>query len=255
LQKSFSEYKRKLESSCAEMGIAGIHFRDELQRLPAQLPSLFAQVASCICSEDIEDALVYHAALQSYLRDCEGPADPAEGKPGKKKTAEHQDVALFAFFKSIRELQEASEEAEAPPVALDFEVEAADIEWDISMSTGDADLAIDWGIETMASDEVTSDDSGIQVEAAEIDWDISTEPADVSTSSFSIGGDAVVVDVNETVRATTRVGLLSDNEFRSHVLNDLLELKMFLRQRRVEVADQTTTTVAFANQFHGSSCT
>ncbi|KAJ0408720.1 hypothetical protein P43SY_001944 [Pythium insidiosum] len=264
LHKSIAEYKRKLEASCAAMGIAGVHFRDELRQLPTQLPTLFAEAAAVVCSSEIQAAVEYHSALQQYLARCDVQSltSVSEGssqsrKKDKAKTSATTlpvDTTPFAFFSAIAELRLASDTAVDAPVVVDLEAEAVEIDWDISVedssnSMGNAEPAeIDWGIETLST-EPSSD------EPVEIDWDISTdlvepaaiEPVDLGAAAVDAGAgaDDAVVDT------TSRVGLLMENSFRARLLNDLLELKVFLRQRREELRD--STSVAFANQFHGSS--
>lgn len=277
LTRSIAEYKRKLETSCADMGIEGNNFRDELIRLPLELPSIFDGVAKAICSDEIASAIEYHQALQSYLHDCEIPVAEStrssssrketskKDKKNKKKSKKQLDVleepemttsesfelivAPHKFFDAIEELRNASDQLVDTSATLDFEAEAAEISWDISLDENDAADAdeIDWGIETVASAEpvTTGDDT-----PAEIDWDITT--ADMVEDPASEENASKPMDVEEpTAEQITRVGLLDDSEFRTRVLNDLLELRAFLRQRLVELCG--SDSVAFANQFQGSS--
>ncbi|ETO65091.1 hypothetical protein, variant 1 [Phytophthora nicotianae P1976] len=279
LTRSIAEYKRKLETSCADMGILGENFREELRRLPLELPSIFDGVAKAICSDEIANAIEYHQALQVYLHDCEIPvvasvmestssSSSKKGKKGRKKSKKQAEVteepemstdepfelvvAPHKFFAAIEELRNASDEL--VDTTLDFEAEAAEISWDISLDdSGTADAGeIDWGIETVASAETTAaaDDAPV-----EIDWDITTsdvvEPVSEASASEAAGVVEPVLDVPATTGKPTRVGLLDDNEFRTRVLNDLLELRAFLRQRLVELSG--SDSVAFANQFQGSS--
>uniref|UniRef100_H3HB95 Uncharacterized protein n=1 Tax=Phytophthora ramorum TaxID=164328 RepID=H3HB95_PHYRM len=248
------------------MGISGGNFREELRRLPLELPSIFDGVAKAICCDEIVSAIKYHEALQTYLHDCEIPVlapaetpsstssskkDKKNKKKGKKLAAlEDQPeittgepfelvIAPPKFFNAIDELRNASDDITEQVATLDFEAEAAEISWDISLDdSGTAEVGeIDWGIETVASTEPTAANDA----PVEIDWDIT--PSEV------------VEPVNEEtatdVSAATRVGLLDDNAFRTRVLNDLLELRAFLRQRLVELS--SNDSVAFANQFQGSS--
>ncbi|KAI9999267.1 hypothetical protein PInf_004087 [Phytophthora infestans] len=230
LTRSIAEYKRKLETSCADMGIAGENFREELRRLPMELPSLFDGVAKAICSDEIATAIEYHQALQAYLHDCEIPVVVTESissSSSKKKKKSKKQV----------------EAAEEPEVTTDepFELVLAPHKFFAAIENcrhrevGE----IDWGIETVASTEpaVTVDDAPV-----EIDWDITTSDAVEPVNEVS---------APEAADVATRVGLLDDNEFRTRVLNDLLELRAFLRQRLVELSG--SDSVAFANQFQGSS--
>lgn len=192
------------------------------------------------------------------------------GKKSKKKSKKQADVveereitmdepfeivvAPHNFFDAIKELRNASDEVVGMGATLDFEAGAAEISWDISLDdSGTADAGeIDWGIETVASTEPAA---SVNDTPAGIDWDITT--SDVVEPVSEVNG-AEAVDVAETVpdmpatdEKGTRVGLLDDNEFRTRVLNDLLELRAFLRQRLVELSG--SDSVAFANQFQGSS--
>ncbi|GMF18464.1 unnamed protein product [Phytophthora lilii] len=259
------------------------NFREELRRLPLELPSIFDGVAKAICCESIVDAIEYHQAVQTYLHECEVPVGvPApeptssssskKDKRGKKKSKKQAEVAEdtvittdepfelvvapHAFFDAIGELRSASDEVVEVSAALNFEADAADISWDISLDeSGTADAGeIDWGIETVASTEpvaATANDAPV-----EIDWDKASsdvvEPVS-ETSTAEAAGDIVqpAVGASTVVDQVTRVWLLDNNEFRTRVLNDLLELRAFLRQRLVELS--SSDSIAFANQFQGSS--
>ncbi|KAG6582761.1 CDK5 activator-binding protein [Phytophthora cinnamomi] len=282
LTRSIAEYKRKLETSCADMGIAGENFREELRRLPRELPSIFDGVAKAICCDEIADAIEYHQALQTYLHDCEVPVvasvveatssssskkEKKNKKKGKKQPEVTEDpeittdepfelvVAPHKFFAAIEELRHASDELVETGAMLDFEAEAAEISWDISLDdSGTADAGeIDWGIETVASADPAADTS-VGDAPVEIDWDITAsdvaEPVGQADAIEAAGAEAMV-DVPATSQQVTRVGLLDDSEFRTRVLNDLLELRGFLRQRLIELS--ASDSVAFANQFQGSS--
>lgn len=245
------------------------------------LPGIFQEVGESICDDEIVRAIEYHEALQTYLHSCEPPvidtpadATTATGKDkAKKKTkaAKAQSesprdaeeafelvTAPYRFFTALKELQEAEDKLDASsPVSLDFEAEAAEISWDISLDeAGPADAAgdagaIDWGIETVPTQDDGNAADGNQA-PVEIDWDITTSEV-TAVEAEGVQEDAsLVVDVPVTeAKPATRVGLLSDSDFRTRVLNDLMELRAFLRQRQVELADGDN--VAFANQFQGSS--
>lgn len=264
----------------------GENFREELRRLPLELPSIFDGVAKAICCDEVANAIEYHQALQNYLHDCEVPVvipvadsigsssskkDKKNKKKGKKQTEVTEDpeiatdepfelvVTPHKFFDAIEELCNASDELAETGATLDFEADAAEISWDISLDdSGAADTGeIDWGIETVASTDPVVDTSVDDV-PIEIDWDITTsdvvEPAS-ETNATEMAGAETTLDVPATTcsKQVTRVGLLGDNEFRTRVLNDLLELRAFLRQRLVELSGNDS--VAFANQFQGSSRT
>ncbi|GAB9468500.1 Cdk5rap3 protein [Globisporangium polare] len=285
LTKSIAEYKRKLELSCSTIGIQGVNFREELQRLPFELPTIFDQVGKTICSEEIFAALAYHRALQDYLQNCEPPAVSVSAAASKKdKKAKNakaspadsskQDAlndafetvsAPFEFFSALNELRVAKDQAEDATMTLDFEAEAAEISWDFSIdgSGSSEEATIDWGIESASDDVVatSSGDDAVDLDAPmEIDWDITSSGVVESVDASFDGAAAAMVDGIQTLDAgvdlavsmeTTRVGLLSENEFRTRIQNDLLELRTFLRQRKEEL--KGNDNVAFANQFQGSS--
>lgn len=246
-----------------------------------ELPGIFQAVGESVCAGEVLRAIEYHEALQTYLHSCEPPvmetvADEgtasSKGKPKKKKTKSDEALsesprateeafelvsAPYKFFTALKELREAEDKLVEPsPVSLDFEAEATEISWDITLDdAGTADAAtdagaIDWGIETVAEQEggvsAGSDDTPV-----EIDWDITTSEV---TAVEGENTQEITLDVPESeveAKPATRVGLLSDADFRTRLLNDLMELRAFLRQRQVELADGDN--VAFANQFQGSS--
>ncbi|KAF1316527.1 Cdk5rap3 protein, partial [Globisporangium splendens] len=283
LTKSIAEYKRKLELACSSIGIQGVNFREELHRLPYELPSIFEDAGKTICGEDIVAAIAYHRALQDYLQNCELPAvsvattsTQSSSKKDKKKSAkstqsvkeEATDESFetvhvpFEFFSAIEELRAAKDEVVDNAVNLDFEAEAAEINWDFSIDgsgSGEDVTTIDWGIETISDDTATSNNDGaVDLDTpVEIDWDISSAEVGESIVEPVSIGDAVVASTPSTTHEITisgeptRVGLLSENEFRTRILNNLLELRTFLRQRQQEL--KGADNVAFANQFQGSS--
>lgn len=229
----------------------GENIREELQRLPRELPTLFAEVARVVCSEELVEALAYHQALQTYLHKCDVPAfsTPSTSKKDKKKDQAEEAITStepHLFFSAIEQLRAASDEEEA--TSFDFEAEAAEISWDISVDeSGSGETAtIDWGIETLSTEPVDAADET----PIEIDWDITsaTDAVNLSCEAFDMTAGITM----EPAAPSTRVGLMNDSDFRAGVLNDLLELRAFLQQRAVELA-ATSQNVAFANQFHGSS--
>ncbi|KAI9914039.1 hypothetical protein PsorP6_005082 [Peronosclerospora sorghi] len=273
LTKHIAEYERKLKASCAAMGIAGQNFRQELRQSPLALPSLFDEVARAICCDEMAGAIAYHEALQTYLRNCDIPAvTPSTEsislekvkKTKQSSTKQTQEMkkqemttdkapqlssAPHKFLDALHELREASDKVTEVKTAFDFEAEAAEMSWDISLNdSGVADIGeIDWNIEMVASVEPAALDDDTPVE---IDWDI-MEPV-------RLLNDAQAVDLNESEpktpvvsEAITRVELLENSDFRARALNDLLELQAFLRQRLVELGE--SDSVAFANQFQSSS--
>lgn len=169
-------------------------------------------------------------------------------------------AAPFEFFSAIEELRVAKDEVETAVALLDFEAEAAEINWDLSIEeSGAGDAAtIDWGIESVSDDSVIAavgGENAIDLDTpVEIDWDITTSDV-VESADVSFGVDGVTLDATSAATTgsneATRVGLLTDNDFRTRVQNDLLELRMFLRQRKEELLG--SNNVAFANQFQGTS--
>ncbi|CAI5717905.1 unnamed protein product [Peronospora destructor] len=281
LTRNIAEYKRKLEVSCADMGIVGKNFRDELRRLPLELPNMFDKVVESICCNEIASAIEYHQALQTYLHDCEVPViapmtesstlsssqkDKKSKKKGKKLIEVVEEsgattdelfelvVVPHNFFDALKELCCASDELIDVNATFRFEAEAEDISWDISLgesSTADGN-GFDWSIETVASAEpaATAEDTPV-----EIDWNITTSDVVKPVSEMNgTGGTDVVETVPDTpasVEKITRARLLGQSEFRTRAVNDLLELRAFLRQRLLELSG--SDSVAFANQFQGSS--
>lgn len=229
----------------------GDNIREELLRLPRELPTLFAEVARVVCSEELVEALAYHQTLQTYLHKCDVPVSSttSTSKKDKKKKDQAEEASTttepHVFFSAIEQLRAASDEEVT--TSIDFEAEAAEISWDISVDeTSSGEVAtIDWGIETLSTEPAGADETPI-----EIDWDITsaTDAVDLSSEAFDMNAGITM----EPVAPSTRVGLMNESDFRARVLNDMLELRAFLQQRAVELA-ATSQNVAFANQFHGSS--
>lgn len=267
--------------------VQGVNFREELQRLPFELPTIFDQVGKTICSEEIFAALAYHRALQEYLQNCEPPAVSVSAAASFKKDKKAKNAkalpadsskqnalddafetvsAPFEFFSALGELRAAKDQGEQAAANLDFEAEAAEINWDFSIdgSGSSEEATIDWGIESASNDVVVATgnvEGAVDLDVpVEIDWDITSSDVGESVDASFDGAAAVdgieTLDVGvdlATSMETTRVGLLSENEFRTRIQNDLLELRTFLRQRKEEL--KGNDNVAFANQFQGSSGT
>ncbi|CAH0520816.1 unnamed protein product [Peronospora belbahrii] len=281
LTRNITEFKRKLEVSCTDIGITGEDFGEELRRLPRELPNIFDKVAKTICCDEIVSAITYHQALQNYLHNCEMPAMTSVAecssssfskkgensrKKGKKLTkvvgiVEEREVTTdevaatpHNFFSALKELCSASDVVPEVHASFDYNAEAAEISWDISLGedrTADVN-EIDWGIEMVGSTEPIATSNNTPVE---IDWG-STSSYMVKPVSDLNGAEGIYVvepapKVPATAETITRVGLLDDYDFRTRALNDLLELQAFLRQRKIELSGNNS--VAFANQFQGFS--
>ncbi|TDH70376.1 hypothetical protein CCR75_000390 [Bremia lactucae] len=278
LTRSIAEYKRKLEVLSADMGILGHNFRDELRRLPLELPFMFDGVGKAICSEKIDAAMKYHQALQTYLHDCDTPAvasvsefsnATALSKDKMIKIRGNQHVEVFdiandwpseltgiphGFFGAIKELQIARDGLMEVAPPLNFEIEAVDINWDITCdgsATADVEK-IDWDIGPAAS---TNAAAAIDDVPVEIDWGITSsdveEPlGDVNTSEAADVIEAIS-EITITNERPSRGSLLSCSDFRTRILNDLLEMRAFFLQRLAEITGGDS--VAFANQYQGSS--
>jgi hypothetical protein len=296
LRKSISEYKRRLSDACSNMGIEGNNFREELERLPRELPSIFSNVSASICSETIQEAIAYHQALQTYLHSCDPPSAPSATTNNSKNTSSRKKKAgkkaatssaleesqveesidqkstsrpssVPTFFHAIAELRAAEDvhptQVEQDSVGVDLSSDDAEINWDISLEDTGAVVSmdeegvvssIDWGIETASVETATNVEE--DASPVEIDWDISTDnvgivdtTADISTPVIANAFSANPND-STSLDKSTRIGLLMDTEIRNRVLNDLLELRAFLRQRTQELLAEDN--VAFANHFQGT---
>ncbi|KDO34420.1 hypothetical protein SPRG_01555 [Saprolegnia parasitica CBS 223.65] len=132
----------------------------------------------------------------------------------------HLHAASAPALSSLDAFWAAPLVVEPTGVAPSAPSEVVEIQWDantIELSDG----GIDWG----------NDDAVV------IDWDISSvKTQDVPSRSSEL--------------ATTQVDQLLHGETRAKLTNDLLELRAFLLQRRMELQ---TPDVAFANQFQTSA--
>ncbi|KAH9095951.1 hypothetical protein Ae201684P_010159 [Aphanomyces euteiches] len=124
----------------------------------------------------------------------------------------------FEALDALRNSSFDSSPVEQVVNAINFE-EAVEIKWEdetTSPNPGD-DSGIDWGI----------------TESTDIEWDISTTNAPVHCAPSSSG-------------PSTKVELLLESQFRIRITNELIELRAFLAQRKLELKSDD---VAFANQF------
>lgn len=91
---------------------------------------------------------------------------------------------------------------------------------------GDNVVDIDWGLALGASA-----DGGATEQAAEINWDGDAAPAAAAAGGAGGDGDAATTEINDAAT------FLQDSSKRAALLDDLLELRAFLRQRAKDMAD------------------
>ena len=237
----------KLTNLCQELKIQGKAFRKELVNLVEELPMIFGNMAELLCNDAMKEGILYHTAVQEYLWNAEIPTSKSSSR-GKKTTKTTTSISDMITMTAIEALMQASSDVpeqtvhhveetagESGIVSWDVETPVADISWDITTESTT-------GITTeLVTDITTESTSGTAIE-----WDITTEQPHHEIA-WDITCESETIDSSKD--KSTRVGLLSDNDFRIRIKNELMELQAFFEQRLSELT--SSDAVIHANQFQG----
>lgn len=205
-----------------------------------ELPGLMEEVEKLMCAEEVGETLQYYQQVWRFLHSYERKEEEGkEGEEGDEKTTE-----FFPVLSKVRqgekllvvdgEGDEAGEEGQG----------VVEIDWGAEMSSASAEGAtiegggggIDWG---------EGGEGGPEEAAHEVECDF------MATNGSSTSPPPVTAAAMPKTGVDGQGGsILGDATLRAELLNELVELKAFLRQRRVEVGD--TDNVVFVGQYHGA---
>ena len=249
-----------------------IDFRGALLGRTRALPGLFEEVEALARADGVGEALAYYGDVRRFLRDdgqAEGEADDGS------------DAAAEAAFLVLRGVRAGERRVGRGEVVGEGEEGVLEIDWDAAMA-GDAAAAlggggggggvgaaaaaaaaagaveIDWGAPA-AGDAGAVDWGGEGAGGGgEIEWAIEVEEAgagseETGAAPAATAGAAAGASGSLASGGEGGASLLADPGLRGELLNDLLELQSFLRQRRAELAaDEREGGVAFVGQYQGA---
>ncbi|XP_019849688.1 PREDICTED: CDK5 regulatory subunit-associated protein 3-like [Amphimedon queenslandica] len=195
--------KIKFEEQCQEFGIEGKDVHSELtQVLSTQLPVLFTQVESLVVH--VQSALEYYQTFREST-----------------VSSESQVLSLLSFFiKNGNVTVYEWKNGIPPPLSTDPNVKT---EPESSPSDNNGELEIDWG-DLGGIGEGGEPSGDIDFGDGDIDYDISLEQVDLTGITIEDGGNSLgTVSQYPTV--------LEDFNTRNMLLDDLMELFEFTKQR------------------------
>lgn len=213
-----------------------------------ELPGMMDEVERLLCAEDVGEALVYYQQvwrfLHSYERKEEGREEGGRG--------EEEPMEFFPVLCKVRrgekllELEgEGKEEGEGQGVVeIDWGAEMSSVEEATTEGGGEG---IDWGEGNEGGPEEGRSSASVEPAANEIEWNVTS----TSSSSSSMNPPPPAMAAPPKTDVDGQGGsILAYFTFRAELLNELVELESFLRQRRLEVGD--TDNVVFVGQYHGA---
>ena len=257
-RKAIREGKARFQTACGEWGLSpgedvwedGAEVAEEgdakegkdwgrssVEVARRELPRLMEEVEKLLCAEGVGEAMEYYQQVWRFLHSYERKEE--EGKEGGE--AEEETMEFFSVLSKVRrgekllvvEGEAAGEEGQG----------LVEIDWGAEMSSASAEGVtvegggggIDWGV---------GGEGGPEEAVHEREWNVT------STSSGTSPPPPPAMAMPKTDVDGQGGSLLADATFRAELLNELVELEAFLRQRRLEVGD--TDNLVFVGQYHGA---
>jgi len=244
--------RAELAAYCEERGIKGSKptpqsILDDVNRdCRNSLPSLLSDVHSKIRNPVITRAIEFYREFSSFLGFTLPIEDTAQSDVPPGKLLEHLEVfnAYEGPVSSTAELSDIPVNVLGPSFAAQEEVEAGEIDWgDLDGDIDVEDGGIDWDI----GDEVAAaalhdfedetkvgDNSAEQTSASEISGNDDLVDLGIEMEIDFEMEDGIEVDDNAANDIVVEHSLVEQNS-REGVVNDLLELQSFLKQRAIEM--------------------
>ncbi|PFX23211.1 CDK5 regulatory subunit-associated protein 3-like [Stylophora pistillata] len=254
-------FKEKYQSVCKQMGIKGDDVKTELMSLLNELPELYKGIVSSI--SNLKNAILYYEAFVNFLvpRYNNEKESTEVTTPLIRYVQQHGNSTVYQW-----------RTGKIPSVIiLDKRSETTNKE---NEESGD----IDWGIETVTTTNTGADNidwgEGGEADAGGIDWGDSGETIDWGEagqdnqdSAIDWGDDAGTADHEltvdsggitleesgqdeEAIRGEDAETLMDTTQTRNLLIDELLELQGFLRQRLIEM--KSDSDVLSANQFQSA---
>ncbi|CAF0731185.1 unnamed protein product [Brachionus calyciflorus] len=228
LTKSINEVNHQIKQNCSELGIQGENISKELKELPKQLTNIFNDITrKCSSLDKIYKFYCDYVEYFFQRKDSEalcilgylikkGNTTVYEWRTGfEPKVVEKPEIAFYNFGDE----EEKSKEEETIDFG-DFSIDTNNIQLDTLETNGDG---IDWG-----DFEVTTENAENQLET--IDYDI-----DALKSEITVENTGVYVPSDGIAKDTDAFTILEWAETRSLLLNDLVKLATFLKQKLNEM--------------------
>lgn len=223
-------FKEKYQSVCRQMGIKGDDVKTELLSLLNELPELYEGIVSSIGS--LKNATHYYEAFVNFL---------VPSYNNEKESSEVTTPLVRHIQKHGNSTVYQWRTGKIPSVIIpDKRPETTNVE---NEESGD----IDWGIET-----VTTTETGQDNQDSAIDWgnDAGTADHEVTVDSGGITLEESGQDEGGVISGEDAETLMDTTQTRNLLIDELLELQGFLRQRLMEM--KSDSDVLSANQFQSA---
>ncbi|CAI0406712.1 unnamed protein product [Linum tenue] len=263
----------KYVEACQELGLQGNNVRFELLETAKSLPSTFSRVLEVINGENMSRAIDYYsdfvrdvhtekdkssAAVLSSLRDIR------DNPPSLNVSASHETSLSGNPQLNANILTDSGGEIDggaADNINWDISVDSTQIDWDIGTVE---ETSYDGGnglgpYEIVDASEILQDPSRNEdaesgqhpdMTVSEISWDVSVETPEVDVidddNPSNLGTGHQIYAADDSTNTLTRKedrSLLLETEYRNKILDDLNEVKAFLRQRVSELRTGETQSL------------
>lgn len=211
-----------------------------------ELPCRMEEVERLLCMEEVGKALLYYQQVWRFLHSYEPKEDGKEGEDAEATTEFFPVLCKVRRGEKLLVVKgEEEQEGEKGQGVME-------IDWDADAPSADEFVpeggggGIDWNKVGQGGPEVGS---SFETITHETELNVTSTSGSGSSSSWNLPPAATAAPTKTGLEGQGG-SLLADASLRAGLLNDVMELESFLRQRRLEVGD--TDNVVFVGQFQGS---
>lgn len=268
----------RYRQACQELGIKGNDVKAELKALGTSLPAVFMEVVEAVCNDKVGESMELYQAMITYAH----PGPKGEQRPNLPTLEDLRDhpPSLAKAEEQLCTVEERERSVDDNNKSIEIGVESGHdlIDWGLDSSGGqdgtdniewgdvggestgevvDVSGGIDWGIDTVIDDPTSADVNNLE---SEISWDIGQ---DVGVDEGLENGGEINWNIDLDESGADGVGHIKDNllhevpgneqetgvgrfletEYRNLLLNDLFELKAFVKLRVEELERQDSAAL------------
>ena len=249
--KSASQSAASFEAECAKLGFPHRSpIRSSLAGLGSEIPSLLKSAVSSFQSDGLSLAASYYSSFVSFVHHGPASSDVPPTLPTLHEVIEGKTTLPAS-------LNDPGVQDTSPVLDIDWGVEVGqdepvldmDIDWGLGScaqeAQGTAPRGISWDFDLVT----TADEGNDQVDIVEakadggeeaiiVNWDIAMEAGDdqsLSSERHEEEASPSSQQIMDPLSSAAIKRLEVDADYRSRLLDDLLELKSFLLQRKAEL--------------------
>ncbi len=233
LGKTITEINIQIKSLCSELAIPGSNISAELKSLPKQAAQVFDEITSQ-CSHLTKAVNFYSDYIEHFFQ-----RKSTESLPILVHFIHKGNTTVYEWRTGVAPLQIerppdseynfGDEEKEEMADKIDFGIDISELDVNTE-NIADNGCDIDWG----DFDANTENAYTIDLNEEAIDYDI-----DGLKNEISVEGTGVYVPVDNIAKGDDAFNLLEWSETRNLLLNDLLKLEAFLKQKSNEMKSES----------------